>query len=72
MCFLLEPNLEALTLAVLALLCGVLATLSACGGGSSMTPHPTQSLPRETYNVQIDAAGPNNLTQSTTVSLVVQ
>jgi hypothetical protein len=57
---------------MLVLLCGMLATLSACGGGSSMTPPTNPATPAGTYNIQITATGPNSLTQSTSVSLVVQ
>lgn len=57
---------------VVALLCGTLATLSACGGGSSKVLPSNPTTPDGTYNVRINVAGPNNLTQSTTISLVVQ
>jgi hypothetical protein len=37
-----------------------------------MKPPTNPTTPAGTYNVQITAAGPNNLTQSTTISLIVQ
>jgi hypothetical protein len=57
---------------LLALLCGVVVSLTACSGQSSGTSSGTGKTPAGAYTVQVVASGPNGLSQTTNLSLTVQ
>jgi len=54
------------------LLCGIGATLTACGGGSAVGGSSSTQTPAGTYPVQLVVSGSNGLSQNVNVQLVVQ
>jgi hypothetical protein len=59
-------------LLLLMLLCGMTASLTACGGSSTPSSGATGRTPAGAYTVQLVATGPNSLSQTTNLNLTVQ